>query len=268
MWRPQGHRRRSTDEESQYCVPNTECWDQGTKLDSCKFSGKSWFQPICACCFLSLDPSSCDAVRRTGWGSNMSSGLIKIKLSQYESQVLQWKIKMRLWKRWTWLACVTSIRTVEDLGIVRQEPELCYDKKILVSFFQGPIQRAWAGSQRFLVLCKKQSSMQPGPLLHELQLTPLHLFLTAFAISLSSQYSQGHGLISHWKYQFPVPKDSIQVNITSWYRVTHFPTPTAGAYPRTAVQDGHIWLSLRSKWQNPAVRSHFFALQLCQLCAF
>lgn len=76
----------------------------------------------------------------------MNSGLTKSKLSQCESQVLQWKIKMRLWERWTWLACVMSIRTVENLGIVRQEPELRYDK-ILASFFQGLIQAAWAGSE-------------------------------------------------------------------------------------------------------------------------
>lgn len=43
---------------------------------------------------------------------------------------LQWKIKMRLWERWAWLACVMSIRIVEDLGILKQELELCYEKKI------------------------------------------------------------------------------------------------------------------------------------------
>lgn len=105
-----------------------------------------------------------------------------------------------------------SIRTVENLGIVRQEPELCYDK-ILASFFQGLVQAAWAGSQRSLVLCRKQSSMQPGPILHELQLKPLLLLLTEFATSLSSQNALGHGLITHGKYQFSVPVDCIQVNI-------------------------------------------------------
>lgn len=74
-------------------------WDHRARSDSYRIFSGSSFQPLCACCLLSLDPSY-DAVRRAGWGSNGNSGLSKSKLSQWESQTVQWKIKMRLGHSW------------------------------------------------------------------------------------------------------------------------------------------------------------------------